>query len=79
MSGSSRNRNALLVVGTALACAAVVFTIGVVSPKPVSNPMLGAEWECHRSAAILTTCRHLTHAEPLTHRTRWLATDFLRV
>jgi hypothetical protein len=56
-----------------------VLTIGVVSPKPVSNPMLGAEWECHRSAAILTTCRHLTRAEPLAHRTRWLATDFLWV
>jgi hypothetical protein len=56
-----------------------VLTIGVVSPKPVSNPMLGAEWECHRSAAILTTCRHLTRAAPLAHRTRWLATDFLWV
>jgi len=79
MTGSSRNRNVLLVVGTALVCAVVVLTIGVVSPKPVSNPMLGAEWECHRSAAILTTCRHLTRAEPLTHRTRWLGTDFLWV
>jgi hypothetical protein len=41
--------------------------------------MLGAEWECHRSAAILTTCRHLTRAEPLVHRTRWLAMGLLRV
>jgi hypothetical protein len=79
MTGPSRNRNALLIIGTALACAAVVLVIGIGSPRPVSNPMLGAEWECHRSAAILTTCRHLTRAEPLTHRTRWLTTDFLRV
>ena len=79
MTGSSRNRNALLVAGTALVCAAVVFTIGVASPRPVSNPMLGADWECHRSAGILTTCRHLTRAEPLSHPTRWIATDLRRV
>ena len=40
MTGSSRNRNVLLVVGTAVACAMVVFTIGVASPRPISNPML---------------------------------------
>jgi hypothetical protein len=79
MTGSSRNRNALLVIGTALACAAVVLTIGIAYPRPVSNPMLGAEWECHRSAGILTTCRRLSHAEPLIHRTRSLATDLSRV
>jgi hypothetical protein len=79
MTGSPRNRNAFLVIATAAVCAAVVLTIGVASPKPVSNPMLGAEWECHRSAGILTTCKHLTHAAPLTHRTRTLATDFRRV
>jgi hypothetical protein len=79
MTGSSRNRNVLLVAGTALACAAVALTVGVASPRPISNPMLGAEWECHRSAGILTTCKHLTRAAPLTHRTRTLATDFRRV
>jgi hypothetical protein len=79
MTGSSRNRNVLLVVGTAVACAMVVFTIGVASPRPISNPMLGSEWQCHRSAGILTTCKHLTHAAPLTHRARPLAADFRRV
>jgi hypothetical protein len=79
MTGSSRHRNVFLVVATALTCAAVVLTIGVAAPKPVSNPMLGAEWECHRSAGILTTCRHLTRAAPSIHRTRWLATDIRRV
>jgi len=75
MTGSSRNRNVLLVIGTALACAAAVLTVGIASPRPVSNAMLGAEWECHRSAAIMTTCRRLSHAEPLIHHTRPLAID----
>ncbi len=79
MTFPSRNRTALLVIGTALACAAVVLTIGIAYPRPVSNPMLGAEWECHRSAAILTTCRRVSHAEPSIDRTRWIATDLRRV
>jgi hypothetical protein len=29
--------------------------------------MLGAEWECHRSA-IMTTCRRVSHAQPTIHR-----------
>jgi hypothetical protein len=75
MTGSPRNRIALLVIGTALACAAAVLTVGFASPRPVSNAMLGAEWECHRSAAIMTTCRRVSHAEPLTHHTRPVAFD----
>jgi hypothetical protein len=61
MTGSSRNRNALLVIGTAVACAAVALTVGIASPRSISNPTLGAEWECHRSAGIVTTCRRLGH------------------
>ena len=79
MTGSSRNRNVLLVIGTALACAAVALTIGIAYPRPVSNPMLGDQWECRRAAGIMTTCRHLTHAVPLIHRTRSLAMDIRRV
>ena len=75
MTSSSRNRNVLWVIGTALACAAAVLTVGIASPRPVSNAMLGAEWECHRSAGIMTTCRPLSHAEPLIHHTRPLAID----
>src|SRR5689334_4853526 len=79
MTGSLRNHSVLLVIGTALACAAAVLTVGIASPRPVSNAMLGAKWECHRSAAIMTTCRRLTHVEPLIHRTRSLAVDARRV
>jgi hypothetical protein len=68
MNGSSRNRKTLWVIGAALACAGVALSIGIAYPTPAPNAMLGAEWECHRSAAIMTTCRRVSHAQPTIHR-----------
>jgi hypothetical protein len=68
MDGSSRNRKALWIIGAALACAGVALSIGIAYPTPVPNTALGAEWECHRSAAIMTTCRKVSHAQPTIHR-----------
>jgi hypothetical protein len=68
MNGSSRNRKALWIIGAALACAGVALSIGIAYPTPVPNGTLGAEWECHRSAAIMTTCRKVSHAQPTIHR-----------
>ena len=79
MTGSTRNRKALLATGAALACAAVALALGIAYPRPVSSSMLGAEWQCYRSAAIVTTCRRLSHAQPSIHRTRLLARDIRRV
>ena len=42
----------LAVVAIALVAAA----IGVGHPRDVSEPLLGAEWQCTRTAFIVTTC-----------------------
>jgi hypothetical protein len=68
MTGPSWNRKALLLIGAVLACATLAVSIGFAYPTPVESPTLGAEWQCHR-AAIVTTCRRVSHAEPMVHRT----------
>jgi hypothetical protein len=68
MAGPSRNRKVLIVVAAVLSCAAVALTIGVALPTPVANPALGADWQCHRSAGIVTTCQHVSHAAPTLYR-----------
>jgi hypothetical protein len=68
MTGPSWNRKALLLIGAVLACATVAVSIGLAYPTPVESPTLGAEWQCSK-AAIVTTCRRLSHAEPMVHHT----------
>ncbi|MCC8974434.1 hypothetical protein [Bradyrhizobium brasilense] len=45
-----------LVVATSLACMVVVLAI-VAAPRPVSSAALGSEWQCSKTAFVLTTCR----------------------
>jgi hypothetical protein len=68
MTGPSQNRKALIVIVAALSVAAVAVSIGLAYPIPVANPALGADWQCHRSAGIVTTCQRVSHAAPATHR-----------
>lgn len=46
-----------------LACAAVIATIGLAYPEPVSNAALGPDWQCSRLAFVWTTCSRPKHAE----------------
>ena len=68
MTGSSWNRKVLIVIAVALSSLAVVVCIGLAYPIPVANPALGANWECHRSAGIVTTCRRISRVQPAIHR-----------
>jgi hypothetical protein len=68
MTGPSRNRKALILIAAVLSCAAVALSIGIAYPIPVENRALGAEWQCHRSAGIVTTCRRVSRVEPTIHR-----------
>ena len=34
--------------------------IGLVRPKPIENAVLGAEWQCSRTAFVVTTCARQT-------------------
>jgi hypothetical protein len=73
------NRKALILIIAALSCAAVAVFIGFVYPTPVANPALGADWQCHRSAGILTTCHRVSHAAPAIHRSILQPVDMRRV
>lgn len=77
MIGPSWNRKALLLIGAVLVCATVAVSIGLAYPTPVESPTLGAEWQCHK-AAIVTTCRRVSHAEPMIHRTHKHLIDTVR-
>jgi hypothetical protein len=79
MTGPSRNRKALIFIVAALSCAAVAVCIGFAYPTPVANPALGADWQCHRSAGIVTTCHRVSHAAPTMHRSILQPAEPLRV
>ncbi|MBV8926635.1 MAG: hypothetical protein JOZ74_14800 [Bradyrhizobium sp.] len=57
-----------MLIASVLACTAVAVSIGLAYPTPVSNPALGADWRCLRSVGIVTTCRRVSHAQPMSHR-----------
>ncbi len=66
MTGPFWNRKAVLLIGAVLACATVAVSIGLAYPTSVESSTLGAEWQCHKTA-IVTTCRRVSHAEPMVH------------
>jgi hypothetical protein len=67
----------LLLIAAVLACATVAISIGLAYPIPVESPTLGAEWQCHK-AAIVTTCRRVSHAEPMIHHSHTQLMDTRR-
>lgn len=68
MTGSSWNRKALICIITALSCVAVAVCFSLAYPTPVANSALGADWQCHRAAGILTTCHRVSHVAPTVDR-----------
>jgi hypothetical protein len=46
-----------------LAGAAAFLWIAVAYPKPVSVTELGAEWQCHRTAFVWTSCNRVRQTE----------------
>ena len=49
---------AMLVIA-ALAGVAVALT----RPKPIDNAVLGSEWQCHKTAFVITTCALRTQSQ----------------
>src|SRR5262249_39264504 len=75
-----RNRKVRTFIAVALVCgAAVAVSLALAYPQPVSNPTLGAGWQCHRAAGVLTTCSRVSRAGPLVHHPRPVPVDFRRV
>lgn len=68
MTKSWRNRKALLVIAWVLVGAAAAVSVSLAYPTPVPSPQLGADWRCHRSVGIVTTCHRVSHVAPTKHR-----------
>ena len=74
-----RDRRALTLIGATLVCGATAsVSIALTLAQPVSNSMLGAEWQCHH-VAIMTTCTRTGRIEPTTHHVRATPGDLKRV
>ena len=61
-----RTPKAFVSIVVALACLAVLGSIALAYPRTVSNPALGADWQC-RKAIFLTTCSRISRVEPALH------------
>jgi hypothetical protein len=79
MTGQQWNRKIVTLVAAALACAAVAVSMSFAYPTQVASPTLGAEWQCHRTVGILTTCSRVSHVVPLNTRAPTRAMDIRRV
>jgi hypothetical protein len=62
-----RTPKAFMLIIAAMACVAVLASVALAFPRPVSNPALGAEWQC-RKAMFLTTCSRVSRIEPAPRR-----------
>lgn len=78
--GLWRNRKVLAFIAAVLVCgAAAAVSLALAYPQPVSSPALGAGWQCHRAAGLVTTCTRISRAEPLALHPRAVPVDFRRV
>lgn len=64
-------RRALVIATFTLACVAF---LGVAAPNPVSIAEVGSNWQCNKTAFVLTTCTQVLHRDgpepprPIHHR-----------
>lgn len=79
MTGQQWNRKTLTIFAAALICAVVAVSISFAYPTQVASPTLGAEWQCHRTVGILTTCSRVSHVVPTNERSHTRAMDTRRV
>jgi hypothetical protein len=63
----TRKKLFLIAAIVGCACGAACLSQG---SEPSSGASLGVEWQCSRTAWILTSCTRTSHAEPLLHSSR---------
>ena len=74
-----RTPRAFVLIVAVLGSVAALASFALVYPRAVSNPALGAEWQCHKTM-FLTTCSRVSRVEPATQRRlREVANDIRRV
>jgi len=74
-----RTPRAFVLIVAVLGSVAALASFALAYPRAVSNPALGAEWQCHKTM-FLTTCSRVSRVEPATQRRlREVANDIRRV
>jgi hypothetical protein len=61
--GKSRRLGLTVAIAT-LVCAAGLFSISLMNPKPTPDPGLGAGWQCSKTAGMLTVCTKVAQTHP---------------
>jgi hypothetical protein len=56
MNWNSQTRKATLLVIAMLAIAGAAFASGLTQPKPFDSVVLSDQWQCTKTAGILTVC-----------------------
>lgn len=56
-----RGQRAGTIAIVALGCALALLSIQLLRPKPLSTASLGVEWQCSKTAGILTVCTNSLH------------------
>ena len=56
-----RGQRAGTIVIVALGCALALLSIQLMRSKPLSTASLGVEWQCSKTAGILTVCTNNLH------------------
>jgi hypothetical protein len=73
-----QNPKAFVLIIATLACAAALASVALAYPRTVSNPALGAEWQCLK-AMFVTTCTRVSRVQPALRRFRQDVNDIRRV
>jgi hypothetical protein len=65
MIGMLRTRRQRAGAAVALGCALALLSIPLMRPKPLSIAGLGVEWQCSKTAGILTVCTKNLYTGPV--------------
>ena len=61
----ARRQRAGTIATAALGCALALLSIQLMRPKPLSIAGLGVQWQCSKTAGIVTICTKSRHAGPV--------------
>jgi hypothetical protein len=72
MTGTGWTTRKLASIGAAvtLTGAAALLSLALAYPKPISSAALGAEWQCTRTAFVLTSCSRIRPTEAVVQSAR---------
>lgn len=58
------------IIAIAIVAGAACLSFAATAPKPVPVAALGSDWQCSRTAFVVTTCTRVRHTEPVVQNLR---------